>query len=224
MIRVPTPSPPGHPGGIAHSDSEKAEALADNLETQFQPVIDPSFPAVIEMVDVALRSYFMTPEDEPKLTNTGYSRNQQGLKVNKAPGSNAIPNRALFHLPQRAVSLLVLLFNAILLTRHFPTACKHVRVNSIPKTRKDPALPSPYRPISLSDRIGKLFEKTLLDRILDEVSVRGQMWGEYFGFRPRHSTSLQLARLEGITRNVGEGANRSSLPRRGQSFRYRLDR
>jgi hypothetical protein len=28
-------SSPGHPGGIALSDSEKAEALADNLETQF---------------------------------------------------------------------------------------------------------------------------------------------------------------------------------------------
>jgi hypothetical protein len=35
MMRVPTPSPPGHPGGIALSDSEKAAALADSLETQF---------------------------------------------------------------------------------------------------------------------------------------------------------------------------------------------
>jgi hypothetical protein len=30
------------PGEIALSDSEKAEALADNLETQFQPVTDHS--------------------------------------------------------------------------------------------------------------------------------------------------------------------------------------
>ena len=43
------------PGGIALSDSEKAEALADNMEAQFQPVTDPSVPAVIETVDVALR-------------------------------------------------------------------------------------------------------------------------------------------------------------------------
>ena len=35
-------SPSGHPRGIALSDSEKAEALADNLEAQFQPVTDPS--------------------------------------------------------------------------------------------------------------------------------------------------------------------------------------
>jgi hypothetical protein len=67
--RVPTPSPPlVTPGGIARSDSEKAEALADNLETQFQPVSDPSVPAVIEMVDVSLRSYFLTPASEPNFT------------------------------------------------------------------------------------------------------------------------------------------------------------
>ena len=43
-------SPLFTPGGLALSDSEKAEALAENLETQFQPVTDPSVPAAIEMV------------------------------------------------------------------------------------------------------------------------------------------------------------------------------
>ena len=70
---------------------------------------------------------------------------------------------------------------------------------------KDPALPLSYRPISLLDSIGKLFEKVVIARILHEVSERGLMRDEEFGFRPRHSTSLQLARLvERITRNVGE--------------------
>ena len=88
---------------------------------------------------------------------------------------------------------------------HFPTAWKHARVISILKPGKDPALPSSYRPISLLDTIGKLFEKVLLSRILHEVSVRGLMRDEQFGFRPRHNTSLQLARLvERITRNFGE--------------------
>jgi hypothetical protein len=61
-------SSPGHPGGIALSDSEKAEVLSDNLETRFQPMTDPSVSAVIEMVDVALRSFFLTPASELKLT------------------------------------------------------------------------------------------------------------------------------------------------------------
>ena len=64
---------------------------------------------------------------------------------------------------------------------------------------------SSYRPSSLLDTISKLFEKMLLPRILHEVNVRGLLRNEQFGFRPRKSNSLQLARLvERITRNFGE--------------------
>jgi len=169
-------------------------------------VTDPSVPAVIEKVDVALRSYLMTPASEPKLTNPAEGQEAiRGLKVVKAPGPKGIPNRALKHLPQRAVSLLVLIFNAILVTHHFPTVWKHARVICIFKPGKDPALPSSYRPINLLDKVGKLFEMILLSRILNEVNVRGLLRNEQFGFRPRHSTSLQLAHLvERITRNFGE--------------------
>jgi hypothetical protein len=55
-------------GGQALSDSEKAQALADNLETHFQPVDDPSEPTVIEMVNEAMRAREYTPTSEPKLT------------------------------------------------------------------------------------------------------------------------------------------------------------
>ena len=83
VMRVPTPSPPLVTlGGLALSDSEKAEALADSLKAQFQPVTVPSFPAVIEMVDVALESYLQTPANEPKLTNPDEVREAiRGLKV-----------------------------------------------------------------------------------------------------------------------------------------------
>jgi hypothetical protein len=142
VMRVPIPSPPlVTPGGIALSDSEKAEALADSLETQFQPVTNPSVQAVIEMVDVALRSYFLTPSSEPKLTTPEEVQEAiRGLKDRKAPGPNGIPNRVLKHLPQRAVSLLVLIFKAILLTHHFLPVWKHAREISILKPGKDPAL------------------------------------------------------------------------------------
>ena len=57
------------PGGFALSDYENSEALAHNLKTQFQPLIDPSVRAVIEIFDVALRSHFLSPTSEPQLTN-----------------------------------------------------------------------------------------------------------------------------------------------------------
>jgi len=155
---------------------------------------------------VALKSYFQTPASEPKLTNPDEVHEaNRGLKVGKAPARHRIPNRALKHLSQCAVSLLVRILNAILLTLHFPSLWKHARVTSVLKPGKDPAQPPFYRPISPLNSIGKLFEKILPARILHEVSERGLMRDEQFGFRPRHSTSLQLAHLvERITRNFGE--------------------
>ena len=78
---------PWSPQGIAVSDSEKAEAPANSLETQFQQVRDPSVPTAIEMVDVALRSYFLTPASEPKLTIPDEVHEAIGvLRNSKAPG------------------------------------------------------------------------------------------------------------------------------------------
>ena len=166
----------------------------------------PSFPAVIEIVDVALRSYFQTPASEPKLTNLDEVHEAiSGLKVGKAPGPNGIQNRAMKHLSQRAVYFMVQIFNAIFLTRHFPSLWKNTRVTCILKPGTNPALPSSYRPISLLDTICKLFEKILISMISHEVRDGGLLRDEQFGFRPSYTTSLLLARLvERITRNFGD--------------------
>jgi hypothetical protein len=144
-------------------------------------VADPTVPAVIETVEASLKSSFQAPASEPTLTNADKIHNAiRGLKVGKAPGPKGIPNSALKNLPQRVVFLLVQIFNAIFFTHHFPSLWKHARVISILKPGKDPALPSSYRPISLLDVIGKLFEKILLPGILRQVSERGLMRDEHF--------------------------------------------
>jgi hypothetical protein len=61
-------------------------------------------------------------------------------------------------------------------------------VISILKSGKDPMLPSSYRPISLLDTAGKLFEEILLTRVLTEVNERGLLCDEQFVFRHRYST------------------------------------
>lgn len=43
-------------GELALSDSEKAEALDDSLEAQFEAANDPSSPTVIEAVDEVMRA------------------------------------------------------------------------------------------------------------------------------------------------------------------------
>jgi hypothetical protein len=116
VMRVPTPSPPLQgPGGVALSDSEKAEALADSLEAQFQPVDDPSDPAFTELVDVEMRAHEYAPASEPTLTTPSeVIKAVKGLKVGKAPGPNFVPNRVLRHLPKRAITFLTKVVNAVL--------------------------------------------------------------------------------------------------------------
>jgi hypothetical protein len=127
----------------------------------------------------------------------------RGLKKGKARGCNGLPSTALKHLPQWTVSLVALL-NAALLAQYFPAVWKHACVISILKPGKDLSLPSSYRPISLLDN-WKNVRKILLSMILSEVSGRGLLRDEQFGFGPKHSTTLQLARIvETVTRNFGE--------------------
>jgi hypothetical protein len=130
VMRFPTPSPPLQgPGGVALSDSEKTEALADSLEAQFQPVDDPSDPAITELVDVEMRAYEYAPASEPALTTPSeVIKAIKGLKVGKSPGSNVILNRVLRHLPKRAITFLTKVFNAVLRRQYFPPVWKHARV------------------------------------------------------------------------------------------------
>jgi hypothetical protein len=69
VMRIPLPLPPLVTlGGTSLCNSEKAEAMANNLLSQFQPVNDQSYPAVIEMVTEALQAYSGAPGSKPKLT------------------------------------------------------------------------------------------------------------------------------------------------------------
>ena len=74
--------------------------LADGLDSQFNLVNDPSEPAVIEMVDEAMRPYSFPPESEPKITNLKEVQDAiLGLRVGDLPGPNGILNGAMEHLP-----------------------------------------------------------------------------------------------------------------------------
>jgi hypothetical protein len=81
---------------------------------------------------MALRAYSYEPVSEPILNYHAEVQHAfRGFKISKAPGPDGIPNRALKHLPQRMILLLVALFNAFLRTQYFPPVWKHARVMCI---------------------------------------------------------------------------------------------
>jgi hypothetical protein len=122
------------------------------------------------MVDVALGSYFQTPASEPKLTNTDESlEGIMDLMFGKAPRPNGILNTAVKDLT-RASGIAPRLY----IQRYPPQPSLSSSFDTRssdphPKTGEWSRTASSYRPISLMDTIGKLFEKILLSRILYEV-------------------------------------------------------
>ena len=80
-------------GGLANSDSKKAEAQADNMKYQFHPLLLPSMRMnKFERVRDAMESFALASSSEPLSTNpTEVSKVIVELKI----GPNGVPNRGL---------------------------------------------------------------------------------------------------------------------------------
>jgi hypothetical protein len=127
------------------------------------------------------------PCDLKKLINS--------LKLRKTCGIDGIPNEYLRHLPRRPLVHLTHLFNHCFQLAHFPHSWKEAKIITLPKTGKDPKFPQNLCPISLLPTTGKLFEKVILQLLKKHTEEKGLLNASQFGFRARHSTTLQLMRL-----------------------------
>lgn len=118
------------------------------------------------------------------------------LKPFKAPGPDGIHNILLKHLPMSALLLLVTLFNFCVDIGHWPKSFKLAKVIALPKVNKDRKCPENYRPISLLNAMGKVFERILLRRILAVAEAKNLNRCDQFGFKASHSTVHQLMRVK----------------------------
>ena len=105
------------------------------------------------------------------------------------------------NLSQKALCHLSHLFNHILRLQHFPNSWKNAKVVPILKPNKPPSEPSSYRPISLLSTLSKLFERVLTARLTSFVNQHHLLPNVQFGFRKKHSTVAQLARITDFITN-----------------------
>jgi hypothetical protein len=84
---------------------------------------------------------------------------------------------------------------------HFPATWKSAKVIPIPKSNKPSTDPKSYRPISLLSTLGKLFERIRAVRLTSFANQHHLLSHAQFGFRKKHSTVAQLARITDYVTN-----------------------
>lgn len=186
------------------TDFERADAFANALESQFtlnppHPDFRDFYSQVEEEVETEYANTPLSaPDREHQLRDVTVEELQgyvADLCVKKAPGPDGIRNSALRALPPVALKYFAGLCNAAFRLQHFPQVWRTADVVMIPKPGKSRKVPSNYRPISLLSALGKLFEKTLLVRLQEEIDFLELLPAEQHGFRARHSTVHQLVRV-----------------------------
>lgn len=109
------------------------------------------------------------------------------------PGNSGINKIILKNLPEEAITRLKHIFNASLSAGYFPDKFKTATIKFIPKQGKNIKIPTNYRPISLLEVPGKLFERIINYRIkihLEDNLLHNSL---QFGFRSNHGTAQALA-------------------------------
>ncbi|KAK9876130.1 hypothetical protein WA026_011247 [Henosepilachna vigintioctopunctata] len=204
------------PNGLFTSNPQRiADIFKQHLENIFQIPQNPRFDnqhfctlerdlenfknTSIEIELNGANSFSIPIDSETVVKNINAGRNT-------APGIDGLSRSVLRHLPPNAINLVKNIYNRCLELSYFPKAWKAATTILIPKPNKDHTSPDNYRPISLLNVLGKIFEKILNERLRDFAESRNIIPPFQHGFRPHHSTYDPLIKLHtDITNALNSG-------------------
>ena len=115
------------------------------------------------------------------------------LKPGKAAGLDGITPEMIKHFGIKTLEWIRALFNNCAATFKLPKIWKKAKVAALLKPKKDPKLPTSYRPISLFCTLYKLYERMILGRI--QPTVDDHLSPDQAGFRPGRSCCGQVLNL-----------------------------
>lgn len=113
----------------------------------------------------------------------------------KSPGLDKVKTEFLTQLSPKAQTVLLNIFNDILLTKKIPETWKDIKIFTILKKDQSPSKSSSYRPIGIISAIRKLFEKLILNRIEYTLESQNKLSPFQFGFRKSKSIYHNLLNL-----------------------------
>ncbi|GFV15996.1 RNA-directed DNA polymerase from mobile element jockey [Trichonephila clavipes] len=203
---IPTLS---HASGIATSDDQKANALANSFKANYTENKSPDHYTnnIDSDVTSTLENFFDNPPTTSLApTNTDEVINYiKKLKNNKAPGLDNINNKMIKNFTFKTIFILTQLINKILKLRHFPRNWKTAIVFPIHKPGKNKKSPDSYRPISLLSSLSKIAEHIILLRVNQFINNTNFLNPNQYGFTKQLSTYHPLLRL---TEQISAGFQR----------------
>ena len=197
------------PNGPVHTDTDKANTLANHFEKVHyltQKFSDTNTEQIVNDTYQKIKNESVNLSNLRKITTVEIYKAIKITRPKKAPGHDEIQNIILKNLPKEALIQLTIIFNSCLSLGYFPSAWKRANILAFEKPGKDKKLPQNYRPISLLPTMGKIFERLILNRVLAHLNKNKILIDEQFGFRAHRSTVQQLLR---ITYKVSDNFNKN---------------
>ena len=114
------------------------------------------------------------------------------LSSSTATGTNKVAYPMLKHLPRSGMDFLLHIFNLSWTSHSFPSIWKTSSIIPIHKMGIPLYSPASFRPISLTCRVSKLFERIILSRLLFFLESNYVLSPRQVGFSPGRSTLDQI--------------------------------
>lgn len=114
---------------------------------------------------------------------------------NKAPGMSKVNRMLLRHLPDSMLEYFMKTLNESLSMGYFPIFFKKALLAFCSKPGKDPTQVENYRPISLLEVPGKIFERILTERLDDFLQENNLLNPNQYGFTRGKGTQIAIAKL-----------------------------
>ena len=125
-------------------------------------------------------------------------------KRNAAPGPDGLPMIVYAVAADIIAPMLAMLYNLIGQTGEIPALFRETRVRMLYK-KKDKNNMSNYRPLSMSNHIGKTWERCVNTAIMEHLETNNLLSNRQHSFRPKRGTFSNLTRLwESVVSKVEE--------------------
>ena len=119
----------------------------------------------------------------------------KALKAKKAPGHSKINKVIALNIPENMLQNLTHIFNASLSCGIFPQKFKKAILKLIPKPDTSPKNVKNFRPISLLELVGKVYEKIINKRLRKYAEENNIFHDNQYSYREKRGTTTALATL-----------------------------